>query len=119
MNECIICFSDTTSYLHSKKKLIKLDQQNYYKKNCKCNPYIHNDCLKKWIIIENKCPICRNNIIMKKTLTPFKTIILILEKSVYFIVITYNIALFFIFSFYLFILFPIIIVSKIYENKLL
>jgi hypothetical protein len=52
--ECFICFNNT-------KKAIK-PLSIYIKKNCKCDNYIHERCLKKWISIRKCCPICNSQI---------------------------------------------------------
>ena len=53
-NECFICYETTFD------KIIKLNNQCFYFKTCKCDGYIHKQCLDIWFDTTNKCPICRN-----------------------------------------------------------
>ena len=54
-NICIICF-EHNSLLN---KLITLNTQTLYIKQCNCNAIIHNHCLSMWYGLTQKCPICR------------------------------------------------------------
>jgi hypothetical protein len=55
IRECFICFENDFEY----GKIICLNNQKLYLSNCKCNGYIHENCLDVWIEKSNKCPICR------------------------------------------------------------
>ena len=85
--ECFICFENNKI-----NKIINLNTQNIYIKNCNCNAYIHYLCLKKWHNINNSCPICRN-IITEKKEKKFALIEFILQiiNCIYLIYIFYNI----------------------------
>lgn len=67
--ECFICYE--SSY-ENELKPIKLNSNNYYIKKCKCNGFIHKNCLDIWYSKNKKCPICRefmcNNTIMSVSL---------------------------------------------------
>jgi hypothetical protein len=66
-NECFICYETSCD------KIIKLNNQNYYFKTCKCDGYIHKKCLDIWVDTTSKCPICRN-FINKNTIIESKII---------------------------------------------
>jgi hypothetical protein len=53
-NECLICLeiNDKTDAI-----CIKI-QNNFYKKDCLCDGWIHQYCLDFWYIQNKKCPIC-------------------------------------------------------------
>ncbi len=53
--ECFICYNDN-------KKAIKPLSNFITKKKCKCDNYIHERCLKKWISIRKCCPMCNSKI---------------------------------------------------------
>jgi len=53
--ECFICFCK------NKKKLLLLSHI-IDKKNCKCDSFVHKDCLIKWTKFNSRCPICNSNI---------------------------------------------------------
>ena len=55
LNECIICLesNDTDKSIH---KLIT------FKQKCRCDSYIHKECLLKWYSYNRICPICKTNI---------------------------------------------------------
>jgi hypothetical protein len=58
LRECFICYEKNPLSIHLKK-------QNYYLTDCLCNAVIHEHCLKKWIDLNDKCPICRINVTVK------------------------------------------------------
>ena len=93
IKECIICFEKPKSIFN---KLIKLKDQSIYKTNCICNPYLHNECLQKWININNKCPICREYIIIKKN-----RYLIIINYLACLSIIIYNIVIFLFLFYYL------------------
>jgi hypothetical protein len=62
-NECFICMEDTKNI-----KLIKLNKQLFYWKNCQCDGDLHKECLEKWATLYNNCPICRINMIKNNNL---------------------------------------------------
>lgn len=43
---------------------IYLENQKLYNNICKCNIILHNYCLKHFINLNKKCPICRINVIV-------------------------------------------------------
>jgi hypothetical protein len=55
-HDCSICYEvkDINNSL-----CVKLNQQNYYVKDCSCDIFIHISCLNKWYITYRSCPICR------------------------------------------------------------
>ena len=55
LNECIICLesNNTDKSIH---KLIT------FKQKCRCDSYIHKECLLKWYSYNKSCPICKTNI---------------------------------------------------------
>lgn len=59
IQECFICYDITDDF---KLNPINLKTQSYYNKRCKCDGWIHKDCLDKWYQKQNKCPICRAEI---------------------------------------------------------
>jgi hypothetical protein len=62
-NECFICYENDSK----NKKLINLNSKNNYLKNCKCNGYIHQECLDLWFELNQSCPVCRKLMIKKDT----------------------------------------------------
>jgi hypothetical protein len=60
--ECFICYEITDI---TNTPSIKLGNQPKYLKKCKCDIFIHVYCLDKWYNINNSCPICRNQILLK------------------------------------------------------
>jgi len=70
---CLICHDK--AYL---QKHIKLNSNKYYFKKCKCDGYIHKNCLDKWLNLNMSCPYCRKEIELNNSL--FKKII-IFSKS--------------------------------------
>jgi hypothetical protein len=55
-NECFICY-DIRNGLESYP--ISLKSQSNYIKTCRCDGWIHKQCLDIWCKKQNKCPICR------------------------------------------------------------
>lgn len=75
-NECFICYENNFD------KIIKLNNQCFYFKTCKCDGYIHKQCLDIWFDTTNKCPICRiiinkNTIIESKIIHPNYSIFIV------------------------------------------
>ena len=64
-NECFICLD----LLFNDEMPIFLKNQNIYCKTCKCNGCIHNECLKKWYLRNESCPICREEMLRPATMT--------------------------------------------------
>lgn len=54
--ECFICYETS---LEDKEVPEKLTEQTIYFKECLCDGWIHNTCLKTWYDKSHKCPICR------------------------------------------------------------
>ena len=46
-NNCIVCLQDNPTIIQ-------------FKGSCKCSPYLHSECLDKWLLKNQlTCPICR------------------------------------------------------------
>ena len=66
---CFICYE----ILDGTSGPIKLNNNIYYLKNCKCDGDIHKNCIDKWFNEYKSCPICRKIIFQKPILeTEFK-----------------------------------------------
>jgi len=59
-NECFICFEVSNKY---EKNPSRLSNKIDYFKKCECDGWIHDDCLEKWYLLKETCPICRNKVI--------------------------------------------------------
>lgn len=117
---CLICHDK--AYL---QKHIKLNSNKYYFKKCKCDGYIHKNCLDKWLTLNMSCPYCRKEIELNNSL--FKKIIILYYNCAYKIYVYYLINIikiqgfaffifwvYFIYNFYyMFIFFDS---NNIYEN---
>jgi hypothetical protein len=55
INECIICLDSNDT----NNPVLSLTSFN---KQCKCNSYIHKQCLLKWYTYNAICPVCRISI---------------------------------------------------------
>jgi hypothetical protein len=64
---CFICYE----YLEKNCCPIELNKQVIYTTECKCNDFIHNKCLKLWLDIQKRCPICRIKVIEKMTILQY------------------------------------------------
>jgi hypothetical protein len=113
-NECFICMEDTKNI-----KLIKLNKQLFYWKNCQCDGDLHKECLEKWATLYNNCPICRINMIKNNNL-----IIKYINSNGYFTAIYFfykknllNIKLCIIISFFLYNIFILIIFPIFLKKK--
>ena len=62
-NFCFICYE---LKIKREKKPKKLKNQKIYIKTCECDGLIHNECLKKWYLTSQRCPICREIMFDKK-----------------------------------------------------
>jgi len=60
--ECFICLEDISVNELNKNKL---NSQNLFIKNCLCDGFVHNNCLKKWFDKNRSCPICRKLVVIK------------------------------------------------------
>jgi hypothetical protein len=58
--ECFICFEISNQY---EKHPSRLNNLQDYIKNCSCDGWIHNICIKKWYKSNETCPICRKKIV--------------------------------------------------------
>lgn len=56
IHDCFICMEYKTK---SGETTIPLMYQTIYITKCKCNGWIHNECLGDWFKFKRKCPICR------------------------------------------------------------
>jgi hypothetical protein len=63
--ECFICYEFTGK---NNCELIELNKQNIYFTRCKCNQYVHIECLQTWLNVNKRCPICSITVIEKKDL---------------------------------------------------
>jgi hypothetical protein len=80
---CFICYEiKTTGEIETKQLNLLKD----YIKSCKCNGWVHNNCLNKWYERCNKCPICRTTVTKNNTVDMY-----ILEKNnnIYILINTY------------------------------
>jgi hypothetical protein len=85
--ECFICLESEN------ETIIKLSEISIfgYEKKCDCNGSIHNKCLAKWYVQQQKCPICRQQMIKNiliEDLTMYKheirlTIFLLICQKMY------------------------------------
>ena len=55
--ECFVCFE----IQFDNNDIISLKNQTNYYKFCKCDGYIHVNCLNLWYEKNPECPICRNS----------------------------------------------------------
>ena len=79
IQECFICYDITDDF---KLKPVCLKTQSYYNKRCKCDGWIHKDCLDKWYQKQNKCPICRAAITKNDSNSNITTIIIQYSKTI-------------------------------------
>jgi len=72
--DCFICLQELSTETES--LTIRLKNQNYYIKSCKCDGWIHDSCLDDWYRLKGCCPICRNAIYLNSnneyTVKPIK-----------------------------------------------
>jgi hypothetical protein len=54
--ECLICYN----YLPHNCSI-----QNKYNFDCECYKLVHENCLKEWYELKQKCPICRKHVYKK------------------------------------------------------
>ena len=59
-SECFICYEIKRK---KEEKPTSLKKQIRYTKFCNCDGLIHKKCLKKWVNLNNTCPVCRQNIV--------------------------------------------------------
>ena len=55
-DECFICYELSTDL---EMCPIRLNTQIHYNKQCRCDGWIHNQCLDKWFKNKKSCPVCR------------------------------------------------------------
>ncbi len=55
-NECFVCYEISNDF---ETYPISLKSQLNYIKKCRCDGWIHKQCLDIWCKEQNKCPICR------------------------------------------------------------
>jgi hypothetical protein len=60
--ECFICLQDISANELNKDRL---NRQNLFIKNCRCDGFVHNNCLMKWFDKYKSCPICRKLVVSK------------------------------------------------------
>ena len=77
-NECFICFEVSNKY---EKNPSRLSNKIDYFKNCQCDGWIHDNCLEKWYLLNETCPICRNKVVYINT--EFHYIVHIIEFFLY------------------------------------
>ncbi len=76
--ECFICYDiidDITL------KPISLKTQSFYTKLCKCDGWIHKNCLDTWYKKQNKCPVCRATISKNDSRINIITVIIQYSKA--------------------------------------
>ena len=114
---CLICH-DKDYY----QKLIKLNSNIYYLKICKCDGYIHKNCLDIWFRINMSCPYClieikENNSFFKKiTIVVYKYII---KFFVYYMINSIKIQIYIFFLYCLYFIFKInyeVLTKQKYNN---
>lgn len=106
--KCYICYEIKSSY---NEYPIYLKNQQLYNNICNCNIILHNYCLKQWIDLNKKCPICRINVIAFNNNSKINLFIFYLRISKYSIVLIK--LLFFYFYFYYLIDFTILTINYI------
>jgi len=120
-NECFICYDNNSD------KIIKLNNQCLYFKTCKCDGYIHKQCLETWIETTTKCPICRNQIFKNTDVklninnyNYFLFLIYILWKKYYFKIIRFFFVIFFFYytsEYYLYMFKYTLLVKNNFKNE--
>ena len=79
---CLICWQPS-----EKNNIIKkISDFSDVSISCKCNPYIHQLCLRNWISKYNSCPICRTKIYNYYNLDNCYTFTLTIYKFMYYII---------------------------------
>ena len=51
MEECFICFETCGQ--------MPIDQLRGYVRNCSCRIIAHEQCLRRWVAVQESCPLCR------------------------------------------------------------
>lgn len=59
-NECFICLEVSSKY---ENKPSRFKNKIQFFKKCKCDGWVHDDCIEKWFYLKEICPICCNRII--------------------------------------------------------
>ena len=59
-NECFICLEVSNQ---DEKYPSQLKNLQEYIKKCRCDGFIHSNCIEIWYNTNNTCPICRNKMI--------------------------------------------------------
>lgn len=68
MKDCFICFEIIPI---NQIKNNKLNNQQMFIKNCRCDGNIHEKCLKMWFDMNRSCPICRKIVTEKNNVSVF------------------------------------------------
>ena len=63
--QCFICFENILIINNPKKKLQQIIKNKFINK-CKCDGNLHVNCFEIWYKFSQKCPICREKLIIKK-----------------------------------------------------
>jgi len=117
--ECLVCLEFE---IDNGMKSISLNDY-LYNKSCNCNAWIHESCLTSWLKKNNKCPICRIQIMEKNKLkyTIYNINIYwhgLFISSINLIYQTTKITIFFILFYFSFIYFTISVITQSnYINK--
>jgi hypothetical protein len=80
INFCFVCYELNNDNMCKPMQLIN---QNIFLKICNCNGWIHDNCLKKWLIKNKKCPICRSNVNVYKNTNFIEIYVEYKEKYIY------------------------------------
>ena len=59
-SECIICLMPKKKKINNDTLFYSSSTELYYKKDCECVVYCHNQCMEKWITENPVCLICRS-----------------------------------------------------------
>ena len=108
---CLICHDKDYQ-----QKPIKLNNNVYYLKKCKCDGYIHKKCLDKWFDINMSCPYCRKEITKMNSLLKKTYIIAHNHLVSFFIYYSINIIRI---QGYIFFIFWVYFISEFYYNVLI
>jgi hypothetical protein len=95
-HECTICLENDTSisdiiFMQSYNRSVIYFYYPYWK--CECNGYFHKNCLKKWLSMDNSCPICRletNKITCKMFMHKIWFVLYIIFNTIFVVAVLFN-----------------------------